>query len=147
MTAESRVDQETDLLVYPVDKGSGATTSLAEADGVVSVDADTDYLEAGEAVDVQLFSPDVRPPTLLGVGEDDPTLNQLLDRLERPRYLSVGSRPALRQLREASPTSPSSPDRSTAKSTPKRSAAGTASGDWSSGPATRGNRRAGRLDR
>ncbi|MWV38649.1 molybdopterin biosynthesis protein [Natrialba sp. INN-245] len=97
------MDPETDLLVYPVDKGSGATTSLAEADGVVSVDADTDYLEAGEAVDVRLFSPDVRPPTLLGVGEDDPTLNQLLDRLERPRYLSVGSRPALRQLREGVP--------------------------------------------
>ncbi|MEY7849949.1 molybdopterin biosynthesis protein [Natrarchaeobius sp. A-rgal3] len=94
---------ETDLLVYPVDKGSGATTSLAEADGVVSVDADTDYLEAGEPVSVQLFSPDVRPPTLFGVGEDDPTLNRILDRLERPRYLSVGSRPALRRLREGVP--------------------------------------------
>ncbi|OYR86187.1 molybdenum cofactor biosynthesis protein MoeA, partial [Halorubrum distributum] len=69
-------------LVYPVDKGSGATTSLVEADGVVAVDPDTEYLDVGESVSVDLFSPDVRPPTLLGVGEDDPALNRLLDRLD-----------------------------------------------------------------
>ena len=96
-------DADDDPLVYPVDKGSGATTSLAEADGVVEVGPETDYVEAGEPVTVRLFSPDVRPPTLLGVGEDDPTLNRLLDRLENPRYLSVGSRPGLRRLREGVP--------------------------------------------
>jgi len=90
-------------LVYPVDKGSGATTSLVDADGVVAVDADTDYLDAGERVSVQLFSPDVRPPTLLGVGEDDPALNRLLDRLANPRYLPVGSREGLRRLRDGVP--------------------------------------------
>jgi len=90
-------------LVYPVDKGSGATTSLVEADGVVTVDPDTEYLDRGERVAVQLFSPDVRPPTLLGVGEDDPALNRLLDRLESPRYLPVGSREGLRRLRDGVP--------------------------------------------
>ena len=90
-------------LVYPVDKGSGATTSLVEADGVVAVDPDTEYLDAGEAVSVDLFSPDVRPPTLLGVGEDDPALNRLLDRLANPRYLAVGSREGLRRLRDGVP--------------------------------------------
>ncbi|MGZ0748302.1 molybdopterin biosynthesis protein [Haloparvum sp. AD34] len=90
-------------LVYPVDKGSGATTSLVEADGVVTVDPDTEVLDEGEAVDVTLFSPDVRPPTLLGVGEDDPALNRLLDRVERPRYLPVGSREGLRRLRDGLP--------------------------------------------
>ncbi|MDQ2050550.1 molybdopterin biosynthesis protein [Natronolimnohabitans sp. A-GB9] len=96
-------DSDGETLVYPVDKGSGATTSLAEADGVVEVGPETDYLEAGESVTVRLFSPDVRPPTLLGVGEDDPTLNRLLDRLENPRYLSVGSRPGVRRFREGVP--------------------------------------------
>ncbi len=90
-------------LVYPVDKGSGATTSLVEADGVVPVDPDTEYLDRDERVAVQLFSPDVRPPTLLGVGEDDPALNRLLDRLETPRYLPVGSREGLRRLRDDVP--------------------------------------------
>ncbi|MFC7323070.1 molybdopterin biosynthesis protein [Halorubrum rutilum] len=90
-------------LVHPVDKGSGATTSLVEADGVVAVDPDTEYLDRGETVSVRLFSPDVRPPSLLGVGEDDPALNRLLDRLENPRYLPVGSREGLRRLRDGVP--------------------------------------------
>ena len=96
-------DASGDALVYPVDKGSGATTSLVEADGVVSVPADTEYLDRGESVEVELFSPDVRPPTLFGVGEDDPALSRLLDRLSRPRYLGVGSREGLRRLRDGIP--------------------------------------------
>ncbi|MFB6102386.1 MAG: molybdopterin biosynthesis protein [Haloplanus sp.] len=97
------VETDEGTLVYPVDKGSGATTSLVEADGVVEVDADTAYLAEGEAVTVQLFSPDVRPPTLLGVGEDDPALSRLLDHLTRPRYLDVGSRQGRRRLRDGVP--------------------------------------------
>lgn len=92
-----------ETLVYPVDKGSGATTSLADADGLVEVGPETDYLEKGEPVTVTLFSPDVRPPTLFAVGEDDPTFSRLLDSLENPRYLSVGSRPGLRRLRDGVP--------------------------------------------
>ena len=87
-------------LVYPVDKGSGATTSLVEADGVVAVPPDVEYLEEGETVEVRLFSPDVRPPALFGAGEDDPALSRLLDRVDRPRYLDVGSRQGLRRLRD-----------------------------------------------
>ncbi|PSP77991.1 molybdopterin biosynthesis protein [Halobacteriales archaeon QS_4_69_225] len=87
-------------LVYPVDKGSGATTSLVEADGVVAVPPDVEYLAAGETVEVRLFSPDVRPPALFGAGEDDPALSRLLDRVDRPRYLGVGSRQGLRRLRD-----------------------------------------------
>jgi molybdenum cofactor synthesis domain-containing protein len=93
-------DGDNELLVYPVDKGSGATTSLVEADGVVEIDADVNYLDEGERVTVQLFSPDVRPPTLFGVGEDDPLFSRLLDRLDRPRYLRQGSRGGQRQLRD-----------------------------------------------
>ncbi|WP_255192550.1 molybdopterin biosynthesis protein [Natronobeatus ordinarius] len=96
-------DGDGGTLVYPVDKGSGATTSLAEADGVVEIHPDIDYLEEGEAVTVSLFSPDVRPPTLFGVGEDDPAFSRVLDSLSNPRYLSIGSRPALRRLREGVP--------------------------------------------
>jgi molybdopterin molybdotransferase/putative molybdopterin biosynthesis protein len=91
-------DGQGSMLVYPVDKGSGATTSLVEADGFVEVPADTISLDAGETVDVQLFSPDVRPPTLLGVGEDDPLFSRLLDRLNRPRYLPFGTTEGRRRL-------------------------------------------------
>jgi len=90
-------------LVYPVDKGSGATMTLAEADGVVRIDSHTDYLEAGEQVTVELFSPDVRPPELLGIGEDDPALSALLDGVGSTRYLPMGSREGLRRLRNGLP--------------------------------------------
>ena len=91
-------DETGSLLVYPVDKGSGATTSLVDADGFVDVPPGTDYLAEGEAVDVTLFSPAVRPPTLLGMGEDDPLLSRLLDTVSRPRYLPLGSTEGLRRL-------------------------------------------------
>jgi putative molybdopterin biosynthesis protein len=96
-------DADGRLRAYTTDKGSGATTSLVEADGVVEVPADTAYVAEDETVDVQLFSPDVREPTVLGVGEDDPALARLLDALERPRYLAVGSREGLRRLRDGVP--------------------------------------------
>jgi len=90
-------------LVYPVDKGSGATTSLVEADGLVEMHPDTERLDAGEAVEVRLFSPDVRVPSVVGVGEDDPALSRLFDRLDGPRYLGLGSREGLRRLRNGVP--------------------------------------------
>jgi len=96
-------DGHGDFLVYPVDKGSGATTSLVEADGIVEMPADTEFLDAGETVRVTLFSPDVRRPSLLGVGEDDPGLSRVLDRVDSPRYLPVGSREGLRRLRGGVP--------------------------------------------
>jgi molybdenum cofactor synthesis domain-containing protein len=97
---EGGIDVGGGTLVYPVDRGSGATTSLANADGVVTQPADMAYLAAGERVEVELFAPDVRPPALVAAGEDDPALARLLDRIDRPRYLSEGSRPGLRRLRD-----------------------------------------------
>ncbi|MFC6721922.1 molybdopterin biosynthesis protein [Natrialbaceae archaeon GCM10025896] len=92
-------DGDGNTLVYPVDKGSGATTSLADADGIVEVPPDVEQLDAGDPVSVELFSEDIRPPSILGMGEDDPLLSRLLDRLDRPRYLPLGSR-------EGGPTAP-----------------------------------------
>jgi molybdenum cofactor synthesis domain-containing protein len=103
MPAGLVTDANGETLVYPVDKGSGATTSLVEADGVVEVPADTERLDEGETATVQLFSPNVRTPTVFGVGEDDPALSRLLDRVERPRYLALGSREGLRRLRNGVP--------------------------------------------
>ena len=93
-------DGDGDLLAYPVDKGSGATTTLTAADGVVPVDADTNYVDADAPVTVQLFSPSVRPPRVLVVGEDDPTLSRALDDVAAPRYLAAGSRAGRRSRRD-----------------------------------------------
>ena len=90
-------------IVYPVDSGSGATTTLARADGFVAVPAASSYVAAGETVDVTLFSDDLEPPTVLGVGEDDPTVSRALDRVDGVRYLQDGSRPAVRDLARGVP--------------------------------------------
>jgi len=97
------LDDDDRPLVYPVDKGSGATTSLVEADGIVEVHPDTEYLAADEGVEVQLFSPEVRAPSVFGVGEDDPAFSRLLDSLRSPRYLSLGTREGLRRFRNGVP--------------------------------------------
>ena len=87
-------------LAYPVDKGSGATTTLVDADGVVDVDAQTAYLDPDESVTVELFSADAAIPSLLGAGEGDPHLWDLLDQLDRPRYLAEGSQTGIRLLED-----------------------------------------------
>ncbi|MFC6954475.1 molybdopterin biosynthesis protein [Halorubellus litoreus] len=87
-------------LAYPVDKGSGATTTLTAADGVVPVDPDTNYVDAGDPVTVELFSPSVRPPRVLVVGEDDPSLSRALDDVASPRYLAAGSASGRRSRRD-----------------------------------------------
>jgi molybdopterin molybdotransferase/putative molybdopterin biosynthesis protein len=86
-------------VAYPVDKGSGATTTLLDADGIVDCPADVTYLDEGQTVTVDLFSPDSRPPAVLGVGEGDPTLSTVLDDLPGARYLTHGAVAGARSLR------------------------------------------------
>ena len=85
------------LLAYSVDKGSGATTSLTRADGYVTVEPSTNYLDAGETVEVALFG-GASPPALLGAGERDGVLDSLLEGRDA-RWLPVGSVEGARRLR------------------------------------------------
>ncbi|MEF8773011.1 molybdopterin biosynthesis protein [Halodesulfurarchaeum sp.] len=96
-------DVSGDVLVYPVDKGSGAITSLTEADGVVEMPPETELLEAGQSVTVDLFSEDTQPPSVLGIGESDPLVARLLDHIDGPRYLSHGSQEGRRRFRDGIP--------------------------------------------
>jgi putative molybdopterin biosynthesis protein len=95
-------DGDDDWLVYPVDSGSGAVTSLTDADGVVEMPEHVDRLDADERVTVDLFSPATRPPALLVAGESDPATWPVLDRVDA-RFLSVGTRDGLEQLRQGVP--------------------------------------------
>ncbi|MDZ7850777.1 MAG: molybdopterin biosynthesis protein [Halodesulfurarchaeum sp.] len=96
-------DETGEVLVYPVDKGSGAITSLTEADGVIEMRPETELLEVGQRVTVDLFSADTRPPAVLGIGESDPLFARLLDHVDGPRYLPHGSREGRRRLRDGIP--------------------------------------------
>ncbi|MDZ7687649.1 MAG: molybdopterin biosynthesis protein [Halobacteriales archaeon] len=85
------------VLAYSVDKGSGATTSLTLADGYVTVEPSTNYLDAGDEVEVSLFG-GASPPALLGGGESDGLLGSALEGRDA-RWLSVGSVEGTRRLR------------------------------------------------
>ncbi len=67
-------------LVYPVDKGSGSITTLSQADGVIEIPPDVEYLESGEEVEVQLFE-DLYEPDLIFAGENSPVLEMMAEAL------------------------------------------------------------------
>ncbi|MFB6073861.1 MAG: molybdopterin biosynthesis protein [Haloarculaceae archaeon] len=85
-------------LAYPVDRGSGATTSLAYADGVVEIPAATDAVPAGDRVTVDLFDAEAAPPRLLCVGERDPVVRGAIERVDRARVLARPGRTGARWL-------------------------------------------------
>lgn len=91
-------DGDGKTVTYSVDKGSGATTSLTRADGYVTVEPSTNYLDAGDEVVVSLFG-GASPPELLGAGERDGFLNGLLEGRDA-RWLRLGSVEGVRRLRD-----------------------------------------------
>jgi molybdopterin molybdotransferase/putative molybdopterin biosynthesis protein len=90
-------DNDGRTLAYSVDKGSGATTSLTRAEGYVTVEPSTNYIDTGDDVDVALFG-EASPPELLGAGESDGFLESLLGE-DDARWLPVGSVEGARRLR------------------------------------------------
>lgn len=64
--------------VYPADKTSGAITTLAEADGIIEISEETEYLEAGKTIDVTLFG-NIAPVDLMIVGGQCPGIDLLED--------------------------------------------------------------------
>lgn len=64
--------------VYPADKTSGAITTLAEADGIIEINEETEYLEKGKSVHVTLFG-NITPVDLMFVGGQCPGIDLLED--------------------------------------------------------------------
>jgi putative molybdopterin biosynthesis protein len=89
---------ERGVLCHELDKGSGATTSLAHADGYVVVDGPVERLERDDAVDVHLLDAGVRPPSVVAAGPPDSVVEELLP--SDARWLDAGSSAAARKLRD-----------------------------------------------
>jgi putative molybdopterin biosynthesis protein len=64
--------------VYPADRGSGAITSLSQADGFIEIPSKTEFIEEGTPVEVTLFG-EVEKPDLLIAGGFCPGLDVLED--------------------------------------------------------------------
>ncbi|RLI15017.1 MAG: molybdopterin biosynthesis protein, partial [Candidatus Hecatellales archaeon] len=76
------VEAEGGLLAFQVEGGSGAITSLADADGFLEVPENRTILEAGEPVKVRLFSVKLSAPHMVVAGSPCPGLEVLLKLLK-----------------------------------------------------------------
>jgi putative molybdopterin biosynthesis protein len=84
---------------YPIEKGSGAITTLAEADGFIEIPSNVELIEAGETVEVTLFG-EIETPELLFVGSHCLGLDTLADIANlKMRVINVGSSGGLSAIR------------------------------------------------
>ncbi len=91
------------LVAYAPEKGSGATTTLVETDGIVRMPPEQNMLSPGADVTVERFDPTSPIPSLLGVGEPDPVLWDLLDAVEGSRFLPLNQADADRWVADEVP--------------------------------------------
>ncbi|MBU4222453.1 MAG: molybdopterin biosynthesis protein [Euryarchaeota archaeon] len=86
-------------LAYPIEKGSGAITTLSEADGFIEIPSETEMIEAGEGVEVTLFG-EIETPELLFVGSHCLGLDVLADVAGlNMRVINTGSSGGLSAIR------------------------------------------------
>src|SRR5262249_58553502 len=71
-----------DLVAYPMGKGSGSVTAFSRADGFIVVPRQQEFLESGEVVDVHLIGAGLRPADLVVIGSHCIGLDYLLGRLQ-----------------------------------------------------------------
>ncbi len=83
------------LAAYPMGKGSGSVTTFSCADGFITIGQQTEILEAGESVSVQLLGQKLMPADLVVIGSHCVGLDVLLGALHQrglsTKVLHVGS--------------------------------------------------------
>jgi len=90
-------DESGGLLAYPTTEGSGAITSLAMADGFIEIPEESQFLEEGEKVIVDLFSPTLKLADLVVIGSHCVGLDILIECVRRTspsfqaKTINVGS--------------------------------------------------------
>lgn len=91
------------LVAHPLQRGSGAVTAFAQADGFLTIDALSDQMPAQERVSVRLIGRNLQVPTLTIIGSHCSGLDEVISRLTKmdltSRIVSVGSMGGLAALR------------------------------------------------
>ncbi len=98
-TLVNLVQTETGLAAYPMGKGSGSVTTFSCADGFLTVDQQTEIVEADSEVEVQLLSRSLQPADLVLIGSHCVGLDLLLGEMHQRGFstksLFVGSQGGL----------------------------------------------------
>lgn len=83
------------LVAYPMGKGSGSVTTFSCADGFLTIDQQSELIEAGATVTVQLLSRELRPADFVAIGSHCVGLDYLLGKMQERGFavkvLNVGS--------------------------------------------------------
>ncbi|MCU0817990.1 MAG: molybdopterin biosynthesis protein [Beijerinckiaceae bacterium] len=91
------------LVAHPLQRGSGAVTAFAQADGFLTIDALSEQMPAQERVPVRLIGRDLHVPTLTIIGSHCSGLDEVISRLTKmklsSRVVAVGSMGGLAALR------------------------------------------------
>ena len=85
------VISELGYAVYPVPGGSGAITTLAEADGFIEIPERNLYIDEGETVEVEMFGQELKPADLMIIGSNCVGIDIILSMM-RERHLSYRSK-------------------------------------------------------
>ena len=89
--------------VYPMGSGSGSITTFSKADGFVEIPRQTEMLEAGSEIEVQLLGKSRRPADLIIIGSHCVGVDYLIGCLQREGYLvkfiPVGSMGGIRAIK------------------------------------------------
>jgi putative molybdopterin biosynthesis protein len=95
--------ETTELVAYPMGKGSGSVTTFSQADGFVTVGRHQEIVQRGTRVQVQLLGHDVRPADLVVIGSHCVGFDYLLGELSRSgwrtKFMVVGSSAGLEAAR------------------------------------------------
>ena len=80
---------------YSTGKGSGSITGFVRADGFMEIPQNTEMIEAGDEVSIQLLGESVRPPDLMIIGSHCVGLDYLIGEMKKRgfscQFLAVGS--------------------------------------------------------
>lgn len=92
------------LEAYPIEKGSGAVTSLLDADGYIEIGEDTHFIGEGDMVTVRLFSEEISSPDLLIIGSHCLGIDVITEIMSgmgfTVRSINVGSMGGFRAIRK-----------------------------------------------
>jgi len=94
------VDSPSGLTAYPILRGSGSASTLAESDGFIAVSEDTVFVDEGEEVEVSLFE-DLKIPSISIIGSHCPGIDLILNlgEIYGAKVINVGSLSGWRALK------------------------------------------------
>ncbi|MCH7476561.1 MAG: molybdopterin biosynthesis protein [SAR324 cluster bacterium] len=93
------VNGEKGYAAYPMGKGSGSVTAFSKADGFITIDRNSEFLEASEPVEVTLIGQSLAPADLVLIGSHCVGADYLLSLMSeagwRVKFITVGSQGGL----------------------------------------------------